>query len=528
MDGHVLVQQGQRRVRLGEPLAARPRCCATSWASRGWSSRTGARSTTGYRRSLAGLDLEMPPAWAQPEPVVAAVQSGEVPDERPRRPGPERAGAGRQGHARAATLDEPFDARRPPRAGPRGGRRVGRAAEERRRLLPLARRREDRRDRRVRPDAAVPGRRLVAGQPDARRRRCSTSCRAVYGEVAVRGRLRPRRDRATTRLCSLRPIAVAASAETVVMVIGLPGADESEGFDRTHMNLPANQLARARGGGRGQPERRRGAGQRLDGRPRRRRPRTRRRWSRPGWAARPAGGAIADVLTGGVEPLRTARRDHPAPAGGQLRRTSTSPATPRSSATARASSSATAATTRPHRDVAFPFGFGLSYTTFELSDLRCHSGSVAEARSPRPSRVTVTNTGDRRGRRGRAGLRRDVESTVVAAGARAQGLRQGLPRAGRVADRCRSSWTSEPSRSGRSTAAALGGRGRATSRSGSARVPGPSLAETVTVDGTVRLAEPLTRDSTLQEWMADPERPSAHRARGVPRASPPPCWRTSS
>ena len=27
------------------------------------------------------------------------------------------------------------------------------------------------------------------------------------------------------------------------MVIGLPGADESEGFDRTHMNLPANQLA---------------------------------------------------------------------------------------------------------------------------------------------------------------------------------------------------------------------------------------------------------------------------------------------
>ena len=36
---------------------------------------------------------------------------------------------------------------------------------------------------------------------------------------------------------------VAGSADTVVMVIGLPGADESEGFDRTHMNLPANQLA---------------------------------------------------------------------------------------------------------------------------------------------------------------------------------------------------------------------------------------------------------------------------------------------
>src|SRR4051794_5595933 len=36
---------------------------------------------------------------------------------------------------------------------------------------------------------------------------------------------------------------VAGSADTVVMMIGLPGADESEGFDRTHMNLPVNQLA---------------------------------------------------------------------------------------------------------------------------------------------------------------------------------------------------------------------------------------------------------------------------------------------
>jgi beta-glucosidase len=38
-------------------------------------------------------------------------------------------------------------------------------------------------------------------------------------------------------------VAAASSAEAVVMVIGLPGPEESEGFDRTHMNLPANQLA---------------------------------------------------------------------------------------------------------------------------------------------------------------------------------------------------------------------------------------------------------------------------------------------
>lgn len=39
---------------------------------------------------------------------------------------------------------------------------------------------------------------------------------------------------------------VAGSADTVVMVVGLPGAVESEGFDRTHMSLPANQLAALR------------------------------------------------------------------------------------------------------------------------------------------------------------------------------------------------------------------------------------------------------------------------------------------
>ena len=33
-------------------------------------------------------------------------------------------------------------------------------------------------------------------------------------------------------------VEVAAAADTVVMLIGLPGADESEGFDRTHMRCP--------------------------------------------------------------------------------------------------------------------------------------------------------------------------------------------------------------------------------------------------------------------------------------------------
>jgi beta-glucosidase len=38
-------------------------------------------------------------------------------------------------------------------------------------------------------------------------------------------------------------VALAGRAEVVVAFLGLPAADESEGFDRTHMDLPANQTA---------------------------------------------------------------------------------------------------------------------------------------------------------------------------------------------------------------------------------------------------------------------------------------------
>jgi len=38
-------------------------------------------------------------------------------------------------------------------------------------------------------------------------------------------------------------VAVASQAETVIVVAGLPDAYESEGFDRDHMRLPANQIA---------------------------------------------------------------------------------------------------------------------------------------------------------------------------------------------------------------------------------------------------------------------------------------------
>ena len=60
---------------------------------------------------------------------------------------------------------------------------------------------------------------------------------------AVRRRLRRSATTADDEALLAEAEQVAGSADTVVMIIGLPGADESEGFDRTHMDLPANQLA---------------------------------------------------------------------------------------------------------------------------------------------------------------------------------------------------------------------------------------------------------------------------------------------
>ena len=190
------------------------------------------------------------------------------------------------------------------------------------------------------------------------------------------------------------------------MLIGLPGADESEGFDRTHMNLPANQLARPAGGGGGQPERRRRAGQRLHRRPRRRHAARARRWSRPGSAARPPAAAIADVLTGTVNPSGRLAETIPHRLRGQLAPTSTSPGDSQVVRYGEGLFIGYRGYDATHTDVAFPFGFGLSYTTFALSDLDvATSGSVADGDLAATVTVTVTNTGTGRRRRGRPGLR---------------------------------------------------------------------------------------------------------------------------
>jgi beta-glucosidase len=180
-------------------------------------------------------------------------------------------------------------------------------------------------------------------------------------------------------------VALACRAEVVILALGLPEIAESEGLDRSTLQLPAEQV-------------------RLLREVRAANPRTVVVLSAGGvvetpWAEDAAallhaylGGqagaeAIVDVLTGAVEP------------GGRLAETMPI----RLADTPTAGMFPSTARTAEYREgpfigyryyetaevpVAFPFGFGLGYTTFSYSEL------VADAEGVE---VTVTNTGDRNG-----------------------------------------------------------------------------------------------------------------------------------
>jgi len=187
-------------------------------------------------------------------------------------------------------------------------------------------------------------------------------------------------------------VAAAAAADTVIMLLGLPGPEESEGFDRTHMDLPANQIAALAAVAAANPNVAvvlvNGSSVVLGD------VTTHARALLEAWLGGQAGGgAIADVVSGAVNPsgrlaetLPHRLEDNPSylnfPGGWQkvlygedvfvgYRGYDAS-----------------------HTDVAFPFGFGLSYTSFELSDLDvATTGSVATNDLAASVSVTVTNTG---------------------------------------------------------------------------------------------------------------------------------------
>ncbi|KQZ11204.1 beta-glucosidase [Agromyces sp. Root1464] len=185
-------------------------------------------------------------------------------------------------------------------------------------------------------------------------------------------------------------VELAASKDVVVLFLGLPGSYESEGFDRDDLHLPAEQLALlaavvaanprtvvvlANGGVVELPF----AGDVpaiLEG-----------------WLGGQAGGsAIADVLYGAVNPSGRLAETIPL-------KLSDTPAYlnfPGDFGHVRYGEGLFVGYRwydARDAEVRYPFGHGLSYTTFGYSDL-----SVAADASGITVRVTVTNTGDRAGR----------------------------------------------------------------------------------------------------------------------------------
>lgn len=185
-------------------------------------------------------------------------------------------------------------------------------------------------------------------------------------------------------------VAVAAAAETVLLFLGVPASQESEGFDREHLELPAAQLELLEAVLAANPRTvvilSNGGVVRLSGFAHR----------VPalveGWLLGQAGGgAIAQVLYGVVNPSGRLAETIPL----RLEDTAAFGNFPGEHGHVRYGEGLMVGYRwfdARNMEVSYPFGHGLSYTTFE------HSGASAVADSAGITvSLTVTNTGDRDG-----------------------------------------------------------------------------------------------------------------------------------
>jgi beta-glucosidase len=192
-------------------------------------------------------------------------------------------------------------------------------------------------------------------------------------------------------------VALAGRADVVVAFLGLPAADESEGFDRSHMDLPASQTALlsrlADANANLAVVLANGSVVRLGG------------WEQHARAVlecwlsgQAAGGAAADLLLGAANPSGRLAETLPL----RLEDTPSYLNFPGEAGHVRYGEGIFVGYRgydKLDRDVSYPFGHGLSYTSFEYADLTTNlTGRHQDGDLVVNVTCRVTNTGDRHGK----------------------------------------------------------------------------------------------------------------------------------
>ena len=296
-------------------------------------------------------------------------------------------------------------------------------------------------------------------------------------------------------------IVAASPADVVVVFIGLPGSDESEGFDRTHLDLPADQLACLAAVARQNP---RVVTVLVNGAPvdlRQAIPHPRalvEAWL----GGQAAGGAIADVISGAVNPsgrlaetLPLRLQDNPSFLN--------FPGAVHTVGYGEGIFIGYRAYDKAEQEAAVPFGFGLSYTTFAFGDLQVTvSGSAADDTLAARVSLSVTNTGGRDGAEVVQVYVRDPQSTLTRPVRELKGFTKVELAAGQSEQvaidldaRAFAYWSELLQRwviEAGEFVIEVGHDSRWIALSESVQIEAPSLTA------------PLTRLSTLHEWNADP------------------------
>jgi len=207
-------------------------------------------------------------------------------------------------------------------------------------------------------------------------------------------------------------VELASEADHVLVFLGLPGEDESEGFDRTHIDLPANQLvllhALAEVHDRLIVILANGGVVRVS------------TWEDKVAAilecwlsGQAAGGAAVDLLLGVANPSGKLAETIPV----RLQDNSSYLNFPGEEGVVRYGEGifiGYRAYDKLIQHVSYPFGFGLSYTTFRIDDVNVSvTGSVAGGDLAATVTASVTNTGQRAGAEVVQVYVGDVEASVA-------------------------------------------------------------------------------------------------------------------